>query len=512
MVFSRRHVFIAALAATVTGLFAGACGQTNPCFSLVCDTPSVCNPQSGRCELPAGFDGGTRRDAGVDCTPECAAGEVCNRSTGRCVQCLVNGDCRCPNPVCVEGQCTPDTTTVQVVDAGDTCANAPSFIACGPKTFTVDTNLTTASPSVQASCAVRDAGAGDVMFNVVLGTPSDLRVSVAANGGGAQPVIAVRQQCATDVDLTCRSSQGINTTYRVRRLPEGAYTVVIQGYDRAGSGPALATVAVEAPSGSSNETCLLAERLPLDGGTVRPELVGADDDAALSCNLGGGPELFYRFTLSELSDVTVTANGTDPLRPALALYSSCDAASSLACATSSTANGRLVARRLGAGEYFLAVENQGQATMGRVELSATTEPSRPPPSNDTCAIPADLIFSGNEATVLADSSRGTDDITATCGGGGSPDLVYRFNVPALATYTITATPQAGSGGAPVLSLRRGQCGATVDGGTSEVACQPPTRPGEPVTLTVQLNPDTYYLWVDSTTASTAGAVTITVRR
>ncbi|MDX2009172.1 MAG: hypothetical protein SFW67_03225 [Myxococcaceae bacterium] len=513
MVFSRRHVFFAALSATVTGLFAGACGQSNPCFRILCESPRVCNPQLGACELPAGFDGGTRRDAGIDCSPECATGEFCDRSAGRCVQCLVNADCRCPTPACVDGRCTPDTTTVQAVPAGDTCATAPSFIACGPKTFTVDTNLTTASPSVQASCAVRDAGAGDVMFNIVLGTPSDLRVSVAANGGGAQPVIAVRQRCEADVDLACRSSQGINTTYRVRRLPEGAYTVVIQGYDRAGSGPALATVAVEAPSGSSNETCPLAERLPLDGGTVRPELVGADDDAALSCNTGGGPELFYRFALTELSDVTVTATSTDPLRPALALYSSCEAGTApLACATTSTANGRLVARRLGAGEYVLAVENQGQATMGRLELSATTEPARPPPSNDTCAIPADLTFAGNEATVLADSSRGTDDTTASCGGGGSPDLVYRFSVPATATYTITATPQAGSGAAPVLSLRKNQCGAAPDGGSSEVACQPPPAVGQPVTLTALLTPDTYYLWVDSTQASTAGAVTLTVRR
>jgi hypothetical protein len=515
MVFFRRAELFAVVLASTTGLFFGACGSTNPCFRVSCERPLVCNPTFGTCELPAGFDGGTvRPDAGVDCTPACEAGQVCSRSTGRCVQCLVNADCRCPNPTCVDGQCTPDTTTTVPVTPGDSCSDAPSFIACGPKTFTVDTDLTRATSSVQSSCAVRDAGAGDVMFNVVLGTPSDLRISVAANGGGAQPVVALRQRCEADVDLACRSSQGINATYRVRRLPEGAYTVVLQGYDRAGAGPTLATVAVEAPSGSTNETCLLAERLPLDGGTVRPELVGADDDAALACNASGGPELFYRFSLTELSDVTVTATGTDPLRPALALWSSCEAnTAAVACSTASSSNGRLLARRLGAGDYFLAVENVGPAAMGRLELSATTEPARPAPSNDTCAIPADLLFAGNEATVLADTSRGTDDVTASCGGGGSPDLVYRFNVTTFATYTITATPQPGSGGAPVLSLRRGQCSGDPDGGASvEVACRPPTGVGQAVTLTAPLSPDTYYLWIDATTPATAGPVTLTVRR
>jgi hypothetical protein len=508
MVFSRRLDFALAAAALVGVLLLGACGTSNPCFRVLCDQPRVCNPSNGSCELPAGFDGGTRKpDAGVDCEPACEMGQVCDRAQGQCVECVVNADCKCPNPVCAMGRCTPDSTITEAVTPADTCAAAPSFIACGIKTFTVDTNLTAAASNVQTSCAVRDAGAGDVMFNLVLGASSDLRISVAANGSGAQPVVALRQRCGVDVDLACRSSQGINTTYRVRRLREGAYTVVLQGYDRSGSGPSLATVAVEAPSGSTNETCLLAETLPLDGGTVRPELVGADDDATLTCNPSGGPELFYRFTLTETSDVTVTAAGTDPLRPALALWPSCDA-SLAACSTPTSATGRLVARRLGAGEWILGVENVGNATMGRLELSATTEPARPPPSNDTCAIPADLIFTANEATVLLDVSRGTDDASAMCGGGmGAPDLVYRFNVTTTATYTFTATPQPGSNAAPVLYLRKGQCDAM-----TSMSCQVAPAVGQPATFSAQLVPDTYYLWVDATQASTAGPVTLTVRR
>ncbi|MCA2978616.1 MAG: hypothetical protein INH37_10055, partial [Myxococcaceae bacterium] len=406
-------------------------------------------------------------------------------------------------------RCPPDTRSMQVVTARDTCAAAPSYIACGPKTFTVEADLAAAASSVQASCGVRDGGAGALVFNVVLGTRSNLRVSVAAAAPGSQPVVAVRERCGADVDLACRWSQGVSATYGLRQLAEGAYTVVLQGYDRAGAGPTRATVMVEPPSGARNETCPLAEALPLDGGVARAALGGADDDVALACNTTGGPDLFYRFTLTESSDVTIDSTSDEPLRAVLALWTSCELGSApLGCTTASSTTGRLLRRRLAAGSYVLGLENAGPATTGTVTLRLSAEPARPPPSNDACALPADLVFTANETRTLVDASRATDDGAAACGGGGGPDVVYRLNVPAEATYTFTATPEPGSGAAPVLYLRKGQCDVT--GVVQD--CRAATAVGQAASFSVRLTPDTYYLWVDAASPETAGPVTVTVSR
>lgn len=517
MFVSRR---LAALAIT-TGLVLGAlfegCGPTvPPCARVKCDSPRVCNASTGSCELPAGYDGGrgggTAQDAGLDCDPACTGTTPqCDRATGRCVQCLTSAQCACPSPICSNGACQADGQDAGVITPAETCAGAPTAIACGPKTFDVDVNLATKGRDVQTACAAPDAGGADVMFNVLLGVASDLRVSVAAGPGGAQPVAALRTQCSADVDLACVDSGGIQGVFRARRLQPGAYTIVLQGYDRSGSGPTLARVEVAPPTGSTNETCLQAQPLALDGGTTRVDLIDADDDVQLSCNpTARSPDLFYRFTLTASADVVVNATAQAPQQPVMALWTGgCRTPQQQACAAASSLTGRLVARRLPAGDYTLVVETPGAVTMGRLELAATASPASVPPSNDSCALPRDLAFPAgmNELSQTVDTSLGTDDTEAPCGGAGSPDQVFRLSVPTTAAYTFTVTPEAGSNGVPVVSLRRGSCAAM----TTE-QCAVAAGPNQPATFTATLAADTYYVWLDATQPGTAGRVTLSIRR
>lgn len=513
---SRRVAFTALAAALLLGALSGACGPTvPPCAKVKCESPKTCNATTGACELPAGYDGGrgggTAQDAGLDCSPACTGATTCDRGTGRCVQCLTSAQCACPTPICANNACVADLEDAGVIVPSETCVAAPTAIACGPKTFDVDVNLATKGRDVQTACAAPDAGGADVMFNVVLGVASDLRVSVAAGPGGAQPVAALRTACSTDVDLACVDSGGIQGVFRARRLQPGTYTVVLQGYDRSGSGPTLARVEVGPPTGSTNETCLQAQALPLDGGTTRVDLIGADDDVQLSCNaVARSPDLFYRFTLPQSADVVVNATGLAPQQPVMALWTGgCRTPQQQTCAASTSANGRLVARRLPAGDYTLVVETPGPVTMGRLELASVASPASVPPSNDTCALPRDLTFPAgmNEATQIVDTSLGTDDTQASCGGAGSPDQVFRLSVQTTASYTFTATPEAGSGGVPVLSLRRGSCAAMT---TEQCAVAPAVD--QAASFTVTLAPDTYYVWLDATQPGTAGRVTLSVRR
>lgn len=513
---SRHVVFAAFAAALAAGALAPGCGPTIPvCARIQCETPKQCNPSTGACELPPGFDGGrgggSAGDGGFACVPECTGATLCDPASGRCVECLTSAHCACPRPVCASNVCVADPGGAQAVVAQDTCGAANTVVACGPKTFDVEVNLSGLTPDLQTSCAAPDAGGADAVFNVVLGAASDVRVTVSPGPGGSQPVAALRTQCASDVDLACVGSGGLVAAFRARRLQPGVYTVVLQGYDRAGAGPTVARVEVEPPTGSTNETCLLAQPLALDGGTTRVDLVDADDDTQLTCNpTARSPDLFYGFTLRQSADVIVTALGTAPQVPVLALWSGgCRAPTQRACTASTTGTGRLVARRLPAGDYTLVVETPGPVTMGRLEVTATASAASIAPSNDTCAVPRDLVFTAGatEASVLVDTSIGTDASQATCGGAGSPDQVFRLSVPATAVYTFTATPEAGSGGAPVISLRRAACDAMT---VEQCAAAPALE--QAASFTATLSPDTYYVWLDATAAATASRVTLTVRR
>lgn len=486
-----------------------ACVDAVPlCSRIACERPRVCEESTGRCLVPAGFDAGARVvDAGVDCQPACSASTVCDRTVGRCVQCLTSTQCDCPTPVCANNVCVADEDAGLVTPA-DTCSGAPQVLACAARTFDVaSVNLAVVGQQLQTSCASPDAGGGDAVFGVTLGVPSNLRVTVTPQAGRSQPVVALRTTCGVDVDLDCVDSGGISGVAQFKRLPRGQYTVVLQGYDRAGSGLASARVEVLPPAGSTNEKCSLAAPLA-DAGATIVDLVGADDDVSLSCNgVTGSPDLFYRLSLPQASDVVVNAIGTAPLRPVLALWGGgCRGPAQFGCVAASTTSGRLTAPRLPPGEYTLVVEAPGPVTQGRVELTAQITPATPPPSNDGCGAPRELSFSNNTAQLADDTTFATDDTNTSCGGMGAPDLVYRFTVTTPGEYTFTATPEAGSGGVPVLSLRAGMCTANV------TQCQAASGPNQPATLTATLPAGTWYLWLDSTQPSTAGPVRLVATR
>lgn len=491
----------------ISGLLV-SCETGNPCAKIQCDKPRVCNPDKGTCELPAGYDAGLPPDAGAECPSTCVSPMVCNRATGECVQCLSAANCACPTPLCVSNVCQADLADAGAIAAADTCAGATTAVACGPKAFDVDVDLASMKNELQTTCAAPDAGGNDAVFNLTLGTASDVRVTVSSGGGSSVPVVALRTACGDTAELACANSQGASGSFLAHRLQEGTYAFVVQGYDRSGSGPTRAHVEVLPPTGSTNETCLQAQPLALDGGTTRVELAGADDDGTVSCNATpASPDLFYRFSLAQAGDVVIDAVTTAPQQPVLALWKgTCRAPASLACIASPGTVGRLIARRLEPGDYVVVAETPGPATMGRLELTATLSAASVAPSNDTCALPRELTFTNNEAISVTDTTLGNDDSNASCGGLGGPDLVYRLTVPFLGTYTFTATPEPGSGGVPVISLRA-DCAAAA---TS--FCAVAQALNQPASFQATLAPGTYFVWLDATSAATAGRVTLTVRR
>lgn len=513
------------LASFLVGALLGACGTSRTrCATVVCDGIRVCDEATGACVLPDGglpvisMDGGDdagETDAGVDaglaCVPDCVAPQVCDRATGRCVQCFTNADCACPSTQCnAQGLCEAPPADAGLPAGGEACASAPIVNTCG-QSLTFSADLAAANDDVVSSCGAASGGGKDLLWTFVLDATADVRVTArAAVASLAQPVISLRRSCRADEELACTDALGGTATFRLKSLAPGAYTVVVDSYDAATSGRVDVTVDILAPTLPPNETCATAAALT-PGTDVTVDLSTADDDLQVSCNsAANSPEAVFAVTLSTTQDLVVTATGTGTLNPALALRRSpCATGAQLSCFNVGTTDSEtLIARSLAAGTYYVIVERVGPA-VGTVTVRATLSPPSPPPANDTCAAPRAITFpQGSTTTSFSiDTSLATDSTSASCNTEpNSPEAVYSLTLSSSRRVSVTATASAGTNTDAVLYLRSAACD---EASGVEVACNDAAPPG-PDSLSEVLAAGTYYLFVEGFGPAGAGPTDVTV--
>jgi hypothetical protein len=156
-----------------------------------------------------------------------------------------------------------------------------------------------------------------------------------------------------------------------------------------------------------------------------------------------------------------------PFVPGPARLTLWDAAAERVLADAVPVGGLLAASvSTGAQEASRTVAVEVVGTRGAYQLEAEVGPPRPP--NDRCAGALPLDLTTGAAAVDGDLSIATDRTRGTCGGGGSPDLVYRL---ALATPTRVALQLSTFGQFDGLLYVRA---ATCDG--AEVACADDPEP------------------------------------
>jgi hypothetical protein len=177
---------------------------------------------------------------------------------------------------------------------------------------------------------------------------------------------------------------------------------------------------------------------PLDvsaGGFFLLNTSGAGADYSVSCAGGGRPDLVARFTLTEERSVEIVGEGPF-FTVALALRTECrSAVSELAC--QSGFPGRLQRRSLPAGTYYVIASG---STTGEIGLTVRFGPPIPPPTNDACASPIDVSAGGTFTESFVEVS---DDVTTSCGFGGSPDLVYVLTTTEERDVAVTAQTPTG---------------------------------------------------------------------
>ncbi|MEW5740980.1 MAG: hypothetical protein AB1938_18815 [Myxococcota bacterium] len=263
--------------------------------------------------------------------------------------------------------------------------------------------------------------------------------------------------------------------------------------------PLLSGNCLALPDSCANPKAILPSGLGTTSFSAEPGQ--AIDDTAGTCN-ASGPELVYRFTTSQVRDLTVsvTAQTGSAARPVVYLRGpSCSAGPQTACDAPASGAASLAIANLPAGDWFLFVESANGAP-GRVTVQVSLLSPALPPTNESCAAPQALVFSGQTAvavgnTTLAanDSTTATNDpsCSATARTSGK-DLLYSYAISTRSNVTVVARPVPGSSLHPVVSVRTA-CGTP----STEVGCQAQTvAAAAQVTLNGQL-PGTYFVWVDS---------------
>ena len=210
---------------------------------------------------------------------------------------------------------------------------------------------------------------------------------------------------------------------------------------------------------------------PLDvsaGGVFTVSTVGAASDFMLSCGGSGYRDAVLTFTLPEPRDVYLNAGGE-----ALAAISLHGTRAPLPDDASRCAIGerflplgpsidcnsgfpsQVRKRALAAGTYYVVVASAPWLPSGGDEVAVEVVFTTPsvPPTNETCAAPIDVSAGGRFSGSFVDVA---DDLSLPCGYGGSPELVYAFELTERKDVSITATSSSGDS---LSGAVYGACGA-----------------------------------------------------
>lgn len=274
-------------------------------------------------------------------------------------------------------------------------------------------------------------------------------------------VLYLRTGCSTGDELACNDDWGEVGRSRVSLpLDPGIYYAVVDGYDAA-VGEFAITLRVS-PERSPAEICADAEILSL-GQVVRSNITEGTARFNASCAGGAaGPEEVRRLRLPERRRVRIEQRSD--FDGVLYLRTVCDhATSELICNDDYMGvHTSVVVAQLDPGEYFVVSDTYMPAPnmVGEYLLSVEhTSPEGEGIEGDSCTNAARLPLG---ESIELDTFDARDDFASRCGGEGSPDAVYSFEVTERSRLRLTVSESQFAGR---VSIRKA-CGDA----TSEVEC------------------------------------------
>lgn len=417
--------------------------------------------------------------------------------------------------------------------ANDTCAGAEPLQFFGTRAVTVGSTVLGSNDGLGPSCSPTAAATGpDLVYTYDVDGGSNVSITVRPLGGSSLvPVVSVRPACASAMnELGCSTATAAQETRTVSlpNHPAGQYAVIVDSAN--GSTGSFQLEVTKTPI-VPNDTCAAVQPLTFAGNvatatgdTTYAVNDNAPTDASPSCSATArtsGQDVVFSYTLTQARDVTisVTPTGLSPtFWPVLSIRNACTNPATNAELSCVSPNASMQARTTlvnqSAGTYVVWVDSAAQ-TNGPFQLEVVTAAPTPPPTNDTCATPQPLVFTGNVATVSSSTLQAANDnfafdLSPTCSSTARQngrDVVYAFTLAAPQDVTIDVTPTAGSLLRPVLYVRRGSCNSQLLG--DELVCL--ERVGPAHTVLTNLLPGTYWLFVDGAGGS-SGNFTLEVTK
>ena len=455
----------AAQALTFTNGMATAMGTTVGAFNDTAGSPLTCSAGSAR--NPEVFYTLTlTQSQDVTVTVTTPTGSNLTPAFSLTTRCGLGGatnqrGCRTGSGSTFTTRSVPAGTYFIVVDGDDATRGEFTLnVTLSPPTPT-PMNDTCATPTtlvpnmsqmVDANSAARDytftcagGSGGDVVYQFT--TTMAQNVTLTATGmGGADAVLSLRNApCdASTNEVVCVDNEiSAPEVISVANLPAGSYFVVLAAWSLT-SGQFGLALALDPPTlPPPNETCATPSTL-VPNVSQAIDLAAALSDYTLSCSMGGfGGDAVYQFTTTQAQRVVVTATGVGNTDPVLAIRGApCDTSTNLTCAntTGSTSPEVLIRNNLPAGTWFVIVRSDGTAAQLLIQLAL--EPPRPPPTNDTCAMPDVVTLTAGTASRNVDLSDALPDIASDlCGTfSNGADVVYQVTIPTAQTLTVVGTP------------------------------------------------------------------------
>lgn len=363
-------------------------------------------------------------------------------------------------------------------------------------------DTTNGARSMQGPCA--QGNAPERVYRLEVTQRSQVSVQLQSAFDGALYILRACGDVASVVD--CNDDAGDTSHSRLdTTLEPGTYFVVVDGYgDAAG---AFELMVSSAPLRSIAEVCQDAPVLApgrAQSGTTEGQ---ADYFQATCAGGAASPDRVFRLDVPQRSRLRVRQNSDHD--GALYVRSACDdATTELACNDDfvDTRRSRVVTT-VDPGRYFVYSDGyagQGQG-IAQGNFSVTAELASPQggsATGDTCAQAAPLP----SGTFTLDTFEASDDTRGSCGGAGSPDVVYAIDVQSRSRLdAIVRNAESDS----VIYVQR-TCG---DAGT-EVACTA-VASSDPrtteATLSTVLAPGRYSLVFDGARPDAFGAAEADVR-
>ncbi len=474
-----------------------ACGpvQKKGCKDTGCGAGSVCNTNTGACEIPGSGAGGGAMGGGT-------GGGSAGGTGGGAV-----GGGGGPDGGIDAGMVVIDPfDDGGVFVAGDICSYAIPVLFDGgmsadggPSSLaTVTVDLAAASNQYKAICNTSTGAGNDVVFAITLTEPRGLIVTTTDTSGKTQDAVLalISAPCPLLNQRACidATSGGVDEILTVSQLAAGTWYVLLENWadDNLNDGTYDVSFELVAPvPGPPNDSCATAQPLTFTNGSaaVTGTTVNALNDtgaAALTCSAASAlaADVFYSFTLTQPQNVTVTVDtpSTSNLFPAFALTDVCGAAGAgneRACRTGPGST--FQSRNLLAGTYYIVVDGDDSVT-GAFTLNVTLTPGTPPPSNDTCNSPLPIAVNSSQ---MVDTNAGVLDYSYGCSTPSGGDLAYQFTTTAPQKVTIRAT---GIGTADAVISLRTACSDML----SELNCVDTTSNPEVLTM-INLPAGTYYV-------------------